>query len=169
MRDEEKFLVDASTRLLDRTLAFIPRVDGRAQILLGLNLGAILVVALNVPPGKVIDWISLPAALAVVMFAVSLRHLYLCSFPRLEGGHNSLIYFREISKLREIEFIENATAASPSAHIRDVLGQVWRNSQIATLKFDSLEQAMRWFACALPLWILGLVLFVVETNKLALK
>lgn len=169
MTEEQKMLADSAVKLLDRTLAFIPRVDNRAQVLLGLDLGAVLTLALNVPSSKLLEWTAGVGAIAVAMFGVSLWHLYRCAFPQLIGGSNSLVYFREIARLREAEFIERTMSRDIDAYIKDVLAQVWRNAQITTAKFEALEQAMRWFGLAIPVWLVSLVLFVAETNRLALK
>jgi hypothetical protein len=80
-------------------------------------------------------------------------------FPNLKGGEASLVYFREIAKLREHSFIEKFSAQSEKQYANDLLAQVWRNSQILSTKFDSLKLAFTFMALAILPWIVSLVLF----------
>jgi hypothetical protein len=73
---------------------------------------------------------ALVALLALALIALSLVFLYQASFPRLVGGRSSLLYFREIAKRKEAAFIDEFSEQSEEAFLKDVLAQVWRNSQI---------------------------------------
>ena len=79
------------------------------------------------------------------------------AFPSLKGGHDSLIYFREISKT-ESKFIEEFVAQSDDAHLKDLLSQVWRNSEILKAKFNHISSAFNWMALAILPWVGSLVL-----------
>jgi hypothetical protein len=164
-----KDLAEIASELLDRTLAFIPRVDARAQVLLSLNLAALVVLALNVPPPAALQWPMLVGLLSVGAFAVSLWRIYDCLFPQLSGGTNSLLYFRQIATLPETDFITQTIARDFSTYVQDLLSQVWRNAQIASVKFDALKKAMLAFAIGIPLWLITLAFFVSQTTKLALR
>ena len=52
-------------------------------------------------------WVREPsAALTIVLIAVSIWFLYRGAFPQLKGGAAPWIYFREIARRREHQFIE---------------------------------------------------------------
>jgi hypothetical protein len=79
----------------------------------------------------------------------------------LKGGANSLIYFREIAKRTETRFIDDFIAQAEDAHTRDLLGQVWRNSEILKMKYDALKIAFVLSALALIPWVIFLALAAV--------
>jgi len=92
-----------------------------------------------------------------VLLGISLCRLYLGAFPSLKGGEESLIYFREIAKKREQPFIDAFIAQTEEAYVKDLLGQVWRNSQILKMKFDHLTSAFNFMAMAIVPWLGSLV------------
>jgi hypothetical protein len=64
------------------------------------------------------------------MLGESLWFLYRVAFPSLDGGHQSLIYFREIARTTETNFIDAFTAQDEGLRVKDPLGQVWRFQRI---------------------------------------
>ena len=75
----------------------------------------------------------------------------------------SLIYFREVAGRTETRFIEEFKEQSDSHHVSDLLGQVWRNSEILKEKFDHLKTAFVFLALAIPPWGIALALFSLKT------
>jgi len=58
------------------------------------------------------------------------------------------VYFREIAKRTEAKFIDEFLAQDETVYVKDVLGQVWRNSQILDEKFNHLKRAFVFMALA---------------------
>ena len=162
---------DATEKQLDRVLSFFPRVEAKASFLFALDTGLLALVALNLQLDDFRVWfLVLPAAVALLIIGASLYFLYRCSFPLLKGGANSLVYFREIAKRTEAKFIDEFIAQNDDAHIRDLLGQVWRNSEILKMKFDAMKIAFILSAIALLPWIIFLALTaVVHSGGLVFK
>ena len=105
--------LEMAERQLDRLLAFFPRVDSKASALLAVTFAQIGVGALNLESKDFTKWwIAGPAAFFGLAVAWVMLNLYRCAYPHLEGGHGSLIYFNEISKLRETEFVDRFKAMS---------------------------------------------------------
>ncbi len=156
---DSKQLTEVSTDQLNRVLGFFSRVDTVSSIVWGIDIGMLAILATNAPPIRAFSWYTLAAVVPVLLLAKSLLHLYQGSFPRLEGGWMSLIYFREIAHRKEDEFIKGFTAQTEDAYIKDVLSQVWRNSEILTQKFDHLKSAFVWLAWALIPWLICLYFF----------
>jgi hypothetical protein len=148
---------DVAAQQLDRVLAFFPRADAKGSVLLAVDTGMLAVLASNCPPLSSFDWWMLIALLPLLLLGISLWHLYLGAFPTLKGGEESLIYFREIAKKREQSFIDAFGAQTEVAYVKDVLCQVWRNSQILTMKFDHISSAFNWMASAILPWLGSLV------------
>lgn len=124
-------LIELAKDQLNRVLGFFPRVDSKISVLLSVDVAMLAVLAANVPPMKSLVLLSLPvviAFLAVILIALSLYFLYQVSFPRLKGGHCSLVYFREIASRTESNFIDEFTEQSADIYLKDILGQIWRNS-----------------------------------------
>jgi hypothetical protein len=92
--------------------------------------------------------------------------LYRGAFPKLEGGSSSLVYFREIARRTEAKFIDEFMKQSDEDHIKDLLGQAWRNSEILKEKFDDLKAAFIFLALAIPPWVVALAIFTLKTTAL---
>ncbi len=148
---------DVAAQQLDRVLAFFPRADAKGSVVLAVDTGMLAVLASNCPALSAFDWWMLIPLLPLALLSISLCHLYLGAFPSLKGGEESLIYFREIAKKREQPFIDAFIAQSEAAYLKDLLGQVWRNSQILRMKFDHLTSAFNFMALALVPWLASLV------------
>jgi len=145
--------LDLAGAHLDRVLGFFERVDNKASALFAIDAALLGVLCLNLRPADLSIWyIVVPGALSVGLLAVSLYFTYRCTFPSLDGGNSSLIYFREIAKRTEAKFIDEFLAVDEDALAKDMLGQIWRNSEILKIKFDSVKVAFILTAVALVPW-----------------
>jgi hypothetical protein len=99
------------------------------------------------------------AGVTAAMLGGSLWFLYRVAFPSLDGGHQSLIYFREIAGRTETNFIDAFRAEQEESRVKDLLGQVWRNSCILKAKFDALKWAFVLMALAIIPWGATVALF----------
>jgi hypothetical protein len=143
---------------LDRILGFFARVDAKSSALFAINSGMIAVLCANLSASDILSWyVVLAAALALGLLLVSQYFIYKCAFPTLKGGHSSLIYFREIAKKTEANFIDQFLASEIESMTKDFLGQVWRNSEILKIKFDALKVSFILTATALLPWTVFLV------------
>jgi hypothetical protein len=141
-------------------LSFFSRVDAKASALLAINTGMLAILASNGPPVGTMSVLSyVLAGITVSMIAASLWFLYRVAFPALDGGHESLIYFREIAKRTESSFIDAFTAQDEVSRIKDLLGQAWRNSCILSAKFDALKRAFICVALAIIPWAIAVTMF----------
>jgi hypothetical protein len=159
---DDKHLSEAAAAQLDRVLAFFPRADAKGSVLLAVDTGMLAVLASNSPPLASFDWWILITVMPVILLGISLWHLYMGAFPSLKGGHDSLIYFREISKRTESRFIEEFLAQPDDGLLKDLLIQVWRNSEILKAKFDHISSAFNWTALAILPWLGSLVLLAIH-------
>jgi hypothetical protein len=99
------------------------------------------------------------AAIALLLIGASVWFLYRGAFPQLKGGTASLVYFREIARRTEHQFIEGFKDQTEEQRINDLLGQVWRNSEILTKKFDAMKVSFILVAIAIVPWACSLILF----------
>jgi hypothetical protein len=157
---DQKDLAESARSQLDRVLSFFQRVDGKASVVLAVDTGMLAFLVAHVPAPHLLTWweIAVPT-LTVVLLAISLWFLYKGAFPNLEGGSASLVYFREIAGRTEARFIEEFSKQSLADHCKDLLGQVWRNSEILKEKFDCLKVACIFLAVAILPWIVSLTIF----------
>jgi hypothetical protein len=65
-------------------------------------------------------------------------------------------YFREIAKRTESSFVEEFMAQVDEVYIKELLSQIWRNSEILTEKFNHISAAFNWMVLALLPWIASL-------------
>lgn len=162
-------LKTASAEQLKLVLSFFPRVNTMLSLILAIDTGMLGVLAANAPAIKTLTRPMVIASLATgALIAASLIFLYRGAFPDLDGGHDSLIYFREIARRTERTFVEEFKRQSDEDYINDVLRQVWRNSEILSAKFRSLKAAFIATATAIAPWVISLALFVEHKSAASL-
>jgi hypothetical protein len=145
---------------LNLVLSFFSRVDAKASALLAIDTGMLALLTSKAPPFATMPVLSYAlAGVTVAMLGGSLWFLYRVAFPSLDGGHQSLIYFREIARRTETNFIDAFRAEEEESRVKDLLGQVWRNSRILTRKFDALKWAFILMALAILPWGITVALF----------
>jgi len=138
---------------LDRVLGFFPRVDAKASAIFAIDTALLALLCLNLHLSDLTTWLVAPAIVAALIVTVSLYFVFVCSFPHLAGGEDSLIYFREIAKRTETTYIDQARKSGEDALLKDILGQVWRNSKILKIKFDAVKSATILTLIALVPWL----------------
>ena len=137
---------------LTLVLSFFPRVESQINVLLTLEVVMVGYLVSRLPrPGA---WAAVTIC-ALVLLAItaaacvaSFLMLYLASFPSLEGGKNSMVYFRAIAARSEHAFSNAYALLESDALLPDLSEQIWRNSQILALKYDRLKYAFICFAGA---------------------
>lgn len=164
----EKQRTDEAKFLLQLVLGFFSRVDSRASVVLGINTGMLALLAGKLPRPEQFDWKMSIAIVAVVCLTCSYWFLFKTAFPDLKGGTASLIYFREISKRVESKFIEDFSNQTGEEFYKDMLRQIWRNSEILSNKFNTLRRAFIWMLIAVIPWAFAVGIFESKSNE-ALK
>ena len=145
---------------LNLVLSFFSRVDAKASALLAIDTGMLALVSSKAPPFTTMPVLSyVLAGVTVAMLGGSLWFLYRVAFPSLTGGHQSLIYFWEVARRTETNFIDAFRAEEEESRVKDLLGQVWRNSSILSAKFDALKWAFILMALAIIPWSVTVALF----------
>jgi hypothetical protein len=158
---ELKESFDFANKQLDRILSFFPRVDAKASVLLAINTTMLALLATNAPILTNWRWyMFVVGAVPVILIGFSLYHLYHNAFPQLSGGNESMIYFRRIASSSEHHYIETFKAKEQNEITDDLLGQVWRNSEILTQKYNHLRLSFIFLAWSLVPWAFALGLFV---------
>ncbi len=159
--------INAIEAQLVRTLSFFPRVDTKVSGLFTVNSAILTISALNVEAGDLRHWyVAIPGILLVIGLIASYIFLYRCNFPELEGGQGSLIYFAEVQKRTEPSYVSDYEAASESSYRADLLGQIWRNSQILCMKYEAIAMAIRTTLATLVPFAAFLIMTAIEHTRL---
>jgi hypothetical protein len=155
--------IDVIQRQLDRVLGFFPRVEARINALFGANTLILIIAALNVAADDLRLWyVTIPGSLLLIGLLVSYYHLFRANFPDDNGGEKSLIFFKEIQKRTEANYIAEFLDCSEATLRNDLLGQVWRNSCIVCQKYQRVKLAI----IATALSIAPFVIFLVVTGTI---
>ena len=163
---DEPSKVEAAKFQLTLVLGLFPRVDTRASVLLGVNLGMLAFLVSNLPGVPQLGWYLLyPTVPTLVLIGYSLYQLFRCAFPQLQGGSSSLIFFGQIAKRGESEYIDAFLEQSVPAYVKDLAAQAWRNAVILTLKYGHLKRAFVGMSLAVPCWVATLVLFFLANSQ----
>jgi hypothetical protein len=148
-------------------LSFFSRVDAKASALLAIDTGMLALLTSKAPPLTTMSALSyVLAGVTAAILGGSLWFLYRVAFPSLAGGHQSLIYFREIARRTESNFIDAFRAEEEESRVKDLLGQVWRNSCILTQKFDALKWASILMALAILPWAATVAMFSSQAQSI---
>lgn len=155
-----EFDLKDSREQLSLVLSFFPRVDAKLSTLLAIDTGMLAALAASFPPAENFHWwLAIAPAATVLLLGLSYFYLYRGGFPDVKGGHDSFVYFAAIANRTESKFIDGYVAQNHEDMRRDVLGQVWRNSEILAAKYRCLKASFLWMASAVLPWVLSLVLF----------
>jgi hypothetical protein len=134
--------LEVAERQLDRVMGFFPRIDSKVSALFAIVSAQVAFAAINITIDDLRSWwIAIPAVAFVICIVWSIGRLYQCTFPSLTGGHASLVYFKEIAKVTEGEYLDRYQKLDEETLRRDVVGQIWRNSEIVSAKYAYLRQA----------------------------
>jgi hypothetical protein len=167
--DEEK-LSEVAPKQLDRILSFFARVEAKASFIFAVDSALLGTLAVHVERS---DFEKTFTVLLLSSFgsalAASYLYIYRSASPNLDGGHSSLIYFREIAKLREQEFVKAFRTQTDDTYVDDVLSQVWRNSQILTEKFSAVKKAFAFTGLSLLPWAAFLIFFSLTHIAVSVK
>lgn len=151
---------------LNIVLSFFPRVDAKLSVVLAIDTAMSGYLAAHVPNFFSLKWWEMIApAIAMALIARSYWYLYKGAFPNLKGGTSSLVYFAEIAKRTESNFIKEFLAQQDSDYAEELLGQVWRNSEILSEKFDYLKWAFICMAWSIVPWVFALVDFATRAQQ----
>jgi hypothetical protein len=161
----EKELTDVMKDSLARVLGFFPRVDTLLSVLLAINLGLLAVISSNAPAPSQLGRETVFAILYLILSSISFYHLYKCAFPKLEGGHTSLIYFREIASKSVLKYGEELREMSAEKYLDDLIEQTWRNSTILKEKFDHIRLAFIFLVLSLIFWLPALLKFASNNTE----
>ena len=155
---QTKERIDIASKQLDRVLSFFARVEAKASFIFAVNSALLTLIALNLHWDDFQKWyVIVPAGLGVILIVISMYFVFRSYFPSLKGGSNSLIYFREIAKCREAEYVDQARKIEEDELIGDLNAQTWRNSEILTAKYDAIKIAFILTALSLIPWFVFLV------------
>jgi hypothetical protein len=159
--------LQSAEQQLDRMHAFFPRIDAKMSALLAIATGEVAIFALNLSPNDLALWyVDVTGTLFAAAIVWVLAQLYFCAGPHLAGGNQSLIYFREIAKRTEANFIREYLEISEEELLRDVAAQVWRNSEIVSAKFDYLKKATTGLVLSLVPWAIALIATALTHHRL---
>lgn len=160
--------IDVAKDQLDRVLGFFSRLDAKSSVVLAIDTGMLGFLVAHAPSFLDLQgWTIILPVVTALFITVSIGLLFFSGSPSLDGGHQSMIYFREIARRTEAKYIEEFISTSGEQYLKDILGQVWRNSEILKKKFDHLKWAMRLLIVAIIPWVVSLLLFAVHTAPLA--
>jgi hypothetical protein len=130
---------------------------------LAVDAAMMATLSASVPTLPKVSWcMAIAPIITTGLIVVSYVFLYRGGFPNLKGGHSSVIYFKDIAKRNESNFIEEYERQTPESLRKDVLAQVWRNSEILSQKFHSLRIAFVWMALAAIPWSISLAVFAMQ-------
>lgn len=169
MTERTTGLFDAAERNLVQVHSFFTRIDARVSAIFAITSGQIAVVTLNITFENIL---SSAVFVFLVLYLIcafgALFNLYWCTYPDLIGGEKSLIFFGEIAKQAEVEFVKDYMEADLETLRHDVVRQIWRNSVIVKKKYEFLRVATLCTGISVVPWTILLACLSANAGKLAI-
>lgn len=159
-RVNEEFQLEFTLKNLEQLLEWNGRYDNKLLIILGINTAMLGFLVSSLP--VFIEWTCAmfwSFMATIVALAVSFASLFLGSNPRLVGPEKSLWYFNSICKIKYQEFEKIFLERSFNDHLKDILQQCHRNSEILALKFKYLQWAYLSLLISVAVWVVAILLF----------
>ena len=133
---------EAIERQLDRTQAFIPRVDTRVSAFFAISSAQVALALINLTATDLIGWVMLSCLFVFLGCTLwAMLNIYQCIHPNLINDRSSILYFSDISRMSVDNFTEQFNAIGDGELRRELCQQIWRNSQIVTQKYNHLKKA----------------------------
>src|SRR5687768_10671853 len=117
--------IDAAKNLLDLVMSFFSRVESKASVILGIDTAMLALLSSTAPPLHALGWRTIIiATISGLLLLVSIGLLLIQLLPQLKGGQrSSLIYFRDISSIKECQFIKEFLELTDEAYAKELLSQ----------------------------------------------
>jgi hypothetical protein len=146
---------------LSIVLSFFPRVDSQASVILAIDTAMIATITSNAPNLKSFECYMLIALIpALLLIFSSIYNLYFLAYPRLKGPPGqSVIYFKQVAERNLDEYQTTFSNLTEEEYKQDLLGQIWRNSEILNEKYKHLTWAFKFLVAALIPWMVSIAMF----------
>lgn len=145
---------ERAEKILMLQLDWVRTADSKVPPLFAIDIAMLGLLAALV---KLLPAWTIPGAVACSVAAISLLlslfFLALAMFPRLNGPKESNVFFGGIAKQSEKNFKENFLNASDSGIKDDLLGQAYRNAEIANMKYSNVKIAFVFAFCSILPWV----------------
>lgn len=145
---------------LEYLLEWVGRFDSKSSVILGIDTGMLGVLATFAPAKNLWDSLMIGfAVLSIILLLISLLFVYLGNYPRLKGPSESLFYFGSICRKCFNQYQQEFSKRSTEEHLKDMLEQCHRNSEILNQKFKYLKWSYRLLLIGVIPWAITVYLF----------
>lgn len=145
---------------LDHLLEWVGRFDSKSSVVLGIDTGMLGVLATFAPAKNMWNPLMIEfALLSTTLLSISLLFVYLGNYPRLKGSSESLFYFGSICKKRFNQYEREFSKRSTKEHLKDMLKQCHRNSEILSQKFRCLKWSYLLLISSVIPWAITIYFF----------
>lgn len=142
---------------IDRVQSFHSRIDGRASLLLAINLAMATVLTINFKTDYFCKVISLPAIVCGILLLISFAYLFLVSYSFTKNtAKRSVLFFGDIASNDCEKFIQLFKFNKVETLLDDALSQLWKNSEIINFKFSCINKAYHVSLIAIAFWLIFL-------------
>lgn len=164
VRDKD---IEVAFRQLELVLSFFPRLESKSTAVFSVNIGVIIVMFANITFSDISRWqVTVPLIIGILCNTNSLYKIFQASYPQTKGGMESSIYYAQIARMTEFNFIEKIKKRTNQDLYSDLLGQVWRNSEILDKKTSIISKAYFWTTISIIPWSIFIVVSSVINMKI---
>ena len=147
--------------VFERTLGWIATADvkvGAAVAIDTVLVGGLVAAFAASASGARTGWVLLSIVTSLAALAVAIYCAALAAIPRMLGPVKSMIFFARIAEYQEPDYVSQFLKVTERAFLEDLITQIHRNAEIATLKHTWVRKSLTWsFLAAIP-WLSAVIL-----------
>jgi hypothetical protein len=143
--------------LLERNLAWIAQAEVKVAVVISLDAAMIsAAAAAYTAHSSKTAWAILASLLFGILVVSALGCAAMVVKPQVGGPLTSFIFFGRIAEKTEGDYSNSLLAASDAELLSDLVAQVHRNAQIASIKHKWVRLAILWSFLASTAWIVAI-------------
>jgi len=149
--------IEKAEKILLIQLEWVKTADSKVPPLFAINVAMLgIIIALMKTFSNWSIAIAIFVALCLILLGISMVFLALAMFPRMNGPKGSNIFFGCITKKEEATYLKEMMNLRDEDYESDLLGQAYRNAEIAETKYFNIKYAFLSSFVSIPFWLISI-------------
>jgi Family of unknown function (DUF5706) len=162
MSDHKNRLMTAQW-VLERNLAWLTAAEVKVGVIVAINtalLGSLGAAFSGSDAANRTTWAYVLATSAGVAVIIGICCAAMAVLPRTTGPEKSLVFFGRISRLDEVEYVNQFKNSTDLELLEDWSAQIHRNAEIASAKYAWVRKSMFFSFFSLIPWLPAIIMFL---------
>ncbi len=149
--------IERAEKILLFQLEWVKTADAKVPPIFAINIAMLgVIIALMKTLSNWTIATAIFVALCLIPLVISMVFLVLAMFPRMSGPKGSNVFFGGITKKTEATYLKEMINLSDENYESDLLGQAYRNAEIAETKYFNVKYAFVSSFISVPFWFISI-------------